>query len=458
MYRIDFNSPKPVHFVGIGGISMSGLAKILLKKGFKITGSDMTISPICKELEKEGAVIYYNHSVSNISKNISCIVFTAAINKSNPEYVRALELDIPILSRAELLAQLMENYKYSVAVSGTHGKTSVTSMLSHIFLKARLDPTISLGGMLSSIGGNIHIGEGEFFLTEACEYKNSFLELKPHIGIILNIEEEHLDFFKDIEDIRASFKGFINNIDEDGVLVIHSGIKNIGELTSGFKGSVVVYGGEKSDVYADNISFNVYGIPSYRLTAFDRQPGGIRLGVMGRHNVDNSLAAVAASLKLGISFEDIAGGLSEYTGVGRRLEFKGRLGEINIFDDYAHHPQEIETALDAVIKYPHERLVCVFQPHTYSRTKAFLDEFAEALSKADIVVLADIYAAREKDNKEVSSADIAKLLEAGGKEVHYINSFDNIEKFLLENLRAGDLCITMGAGDIVKVAEHLIGN
>lgn len=459
MYRIDFNKPEHIHFIGIGGISMSGLAKILIKRGFKISGSDTLPGSICTELEGEGAYICYGHKAENITADTGCVVFTAAIKEDNPEYERAISLNIPLLSRAELLAQLMENYKYSIAVSGTHGKTSVTSMLSYILVKAGLDPTISLGGMLDLIGGNIHIGAGEIFLTEACEYKNSFLELKPYIGIILNIEEDHLDFFDNIDDIRNSFKIFINNISDNGILVINSEIKDIDELTAGFKGSVVLYGGKESDIYADNIDFDSHGIASYNITAFKDELGHVQLGVMGRHNVDNSLAAAAASLKLGIGIEDILKGLQEYRGVGRRLEFKGCIGgNINIFDDYAHHPQEIMASLSAILKYPHKRLVCVFQPHTYSRTKAFLNDFANSLAMADLVILSDIYAAREKDNKEVSSEDIVNLLLKKGVEAYYINSFDNIENFLLTNLLPEDLCITMGAGDIVKVAEHLTGN
>ncbi|MDO4788888.1 MAG: UDP-N-acetylmuramate--L-alanine ligase [Johnsonella sp.] len=458
MYKIDFKKPANIFFIGIGGISMSGLAKILICKGFQISGSDCKRNEACEALEKLGAEIHYGHREENIKEEVEYIVYTAAIHEDNPEMKEAGKRGLPLIGRAQLLGWLMENYRTSIAVSGTHGKTTVTSMISHILMEAGLDPTISIGGMLPLIGGNVRIGAEEVFLTEACEYTNSFHDLYPNYEIILNIEADHLDFFKDIEEIRASFQKFILNMGEEGTLILNGKIAKAEELCEGFCGRLLRFGTEDADVYAKNIEYDEFGSPSFDLIAGGEKIGRIRLSVIGEHNIDNALAAIALALALGIGIEEIQKGLAGFCCVGRRFEHKGKIGEINIVDDYAHHPQEIEATLRAARRYPHRKIYCVFQPHTYTRTKAMLAEFAKALRLADVVVLTKIYAARESDTLGVSSRDILNLIRKEGGEAYYFDSFDEVENFLLENLCAQDLCITMGAGDIVKVGESLLGN
>jgi UDP-N-acetylmuramate--alanine ligase len=458
MYQIDFKKPQAVHFIGIGGISMSGLAEILLGEGFRISGSDAHKSSLTEQLEKNGAKIFYGQYADNITDDIDVVVYTAAIHPDNPEYAEAVRRGIPMMSRAELLGQLMTNYKEALAIAGTHGKTTTTSMVTEILLAADADPTISVGGILHSIGGNIRVGGPELFVTEACEYTNSFLSFFPTIEVILNIEADHLDFFKDIDDIRHSFRLFAEKLPENGLLIINGDIRNYQEITDGLSCRVVTVGHDAAcDYHAEEISYDAFARPSFTLVRKDGTSCPVTLGVPGEHNVYNALAAIAAAEALGVSEAAICAGLAGFTGTERRFEKKGEICGITIIDDYAHHPQEITATLKAAKNYPHKKLWCVFQPHTYTRTKALLDEFAEALSAADEVVLADIYAARETDTLGVSSADIAERIEKLGTTAHYFPTFDDIETFLLENCSTGDLLITMGAGDIVKVGERLLG-
>mgnify|MGYP000878948260 FL=1 len=457
MYQIDFNKPEHVHFIGIGGISMSGLAEILMDEGFTVSGSDAHKSELTEHLEAKGAKIFYGQKAENIIDGIHVVVYTAAVHPDNPEFAAAVEKGLPILTRAELLGQMMKNYQYAVGISGTHGKTTTTSMVTEILLAADADPTISVGGILNSIGGNIRVGGSELFVTEACEYTNSFLSFFPNREVILNIEADHLDFFKDIDDIRHSFRLFAQKLDEKGLLIINRDIKNYEEISGGLPCRVVTFGhSSESDYSAADITYDTFARPTFTLTEQGKKAGTITLGVPGEHNVYNALAAIATAKALGIPDAAIAEGLLHFTGTDRRFEKKGELNGITIIDDYAHHPQEIAATLKAAHNYPHKKLWCVFQPHTYTRTKAFLDEFAEALSAADAVVLADIYAARETDTLGISSADIASRIEKLGTEVHYFPTFEEIEAFLLKNCSTGDLLITMGAGDIVKVGEKLL--
>lgn len=458
MYQIDFSKPVSIHMIGIGGISMSGLAEILMDEGFRVTGSDAHLSKLTEHLEAKGAVIYYGQRASNIQDGIDVVVYTAAVHSDNPEFIAVLEKGIPMLTRAELLGQIMKNYKYAIGISGTHGKTTTTSMVTEILMAADADPTISVGGILDSIGGNIRVGNSELFVTEACEYTNSFLSFFPSMEVILNIGEDHLDFFKDIDDIRHSFRLFAEKLPKEGLLVINSEIDDYQEITDGLVCKVVTCGKNPSDDYgASNIVYDEFANGTFDLLIGGKKAEKIALGVPGEHNVYNALAAIALCQELEISMEAIKVGLKRFVGTKRRFEKKGELAGITIIDDYAHHPKEIAATLEAAHNYPHNKIWCVFQPHTYTRTKAFLNQFAEALSAADEVILADVYAARETDTLGVSSRDIAEKIEELGKSVHYIPSFDEIETFILENCVHGDLLITMGAGDIVKVGEKLLG-
>lgn len=458
MYQIDFKKPQAIHFIGIGGISMSGLAEILLQAGFSVSGSDAHESELTDRLEKKGARIYYGQRAENISDEIEVVVYTAAIHSDNPEYAEVVRRNIPMLSRADLLGQLMRNYGQAVAVAGTHGKTTTTSMLTEILLAADADPTISVGGILHSIGGNIRVGSRDVFVTEACEYTNSFLSFFPTLEMILNIEEDHLDFFKDLEDIRHSFRLFAEKLDASGLLVINSDISNYQEICEGLPCKIITVGHSADSNYsAAEISYDEFARARFTLLENGKEAGTICLGVPGEHNVYNALAAIAAAKAMGISDEAIAAGLASFIGTDRRFQKKGEIAGVTIIDDYAHHPQEIAATLAAAKNYPHKKLWCVFQPHTYTRTKAFLDEFAEALSAADEVILADIYAARETDTLGVSSGMIAEKIEKLGTPAQYFPTFDEIETFILSNCSTGDLLITMGAGDIVKVGERLLG-
>ncbi len=459
MYKIDFKHPCHIYFMGIGGISMSAFAELLHSAGFTISGSDAKESKITKHLETMGISILYGQRTQNITKNIDLVVYTAAISKNNPEFVAAKELGIPMMDRAEMVGQVMKNYQTPIAISGTHGKTTTTSMVSHIFLAGEKDPTISVGGILKAIDGNLRIGKSGNFITEACEYTNSFLKFNPKISVILNVEEDHLDFFKDIHDIRNSFKQFAERLPEDGTLIINGEIDHCDEITKDLTCNVITYGFDKEKDYfaADNIEYDKDGFGCYDLYINGEFKHRMHLSVVGRHNVSNSLAALAVAYTQNIPFDIAEKGLQEFRGTDRRFEYKGKVGEVTIIDDYAHHPTEIKATLNAAKRYPANSIWCVFQPHTYTRTKAFLHDFADALSLADHIVLADIYAAREVNPGDISSKDILNLLKEKGKDAYYFPSFDEIENFLLENCTNGDLLITMGAGDVVSIGESLLG-
>lgn len=457
MYKIDFNKPLHVHFIGIGGISMSGLAEILLKEHFTISGSDTKRSPLTDHLESMGATIFYPQKASNIIDGIEVVVYTAAIHEDNPEFAEAKRKSLPMLSRAQLLGQLMTNYETPIAISGTHGKTTTTSMLSHILLAADADPTISVGGILNAIGGNIRVGNSNIFVTEACEYTNSFLHFLPKISVILNVEEDHMDFFKDIDDIRSSFHRFAALLPKEGVLVINRDIEKLEAITDGLSCKVITYSETQSaDYSASNITFDAVGNASFDLLKHGQKIEHVTLSVAGMHNVSNALSAIAVADMLGIPFDTIKKGLLSFTGTVRRFEYKGERNGFTIIDDYAHHPTEIRATLSSAMNYPHKDIWCIFQPHTYTRTKAFFHEFAEALSLADHVILADIYAARETDTLGISSELLAEELKKSGTDTYYFPSFETIENFVLEKLIPGDLLITMGAGDVVNIGESLL--
>ena len=458
MYKIDFNHPSSIHFVGIGGISMSALAEILANAGFQVSGSENNRSSLTDRLVSKGITVFYGQRAENITDAIDCAVFTSAIHPDNPEYIAVHQKNIPCLTRGELLGQLMKNYRTPIAVSGTHGKTTTTSMIGEILLRAELDPTISVGGILKSIGGNFRIGGSDCFITEACEYTNSFLSLFPKIGIILNIEEDHLDFFKDLQDIRHSFRKFAELLPEDGCLIINGDIENPSEITDGLTCRVITYGSdEKSDYYPTDICYDDFGHASFTLNGPKGCTGKISLQLPGTYNVYNAVAAAALADLLSIDSSVTCEALHNFAGADRRFEYKGTIGGVTVIDDYAHHPTEIKATLTAAANYPHKTLWCVFQPHTYSRTKTFMHEFARALALADKVVLADIYAARETDTLGISSENLKAELDALGKECYYFPTFDEIENFLLENCINGDLLITMGAGDVHKIGENLLG-
>ncbi len=455
---IDFEKMKKIHFIGIGGISMSALAEIVLSKGIAVSGSDRQETSITRHLAGEGAYIIYEQRAENITDDIDLAVYTAAISSDNEELLAARNKNIPTMVRADFLGLLMKEYKRAICISGTHGKTTTTSMLAHILMEGDKNPTILVGGILDSIGGNLRVGGEETFITEACEYTNSFLSFFPTTAVILNVCADHLDFFKDINEIRQSFKRFAALVPKDGVVVINGDIPDVEYFTKELQCKVITFGRdkEKNNISAEAIEIDGRACCSYDLIADGENKGRITLNVTGVHNVYNSLAAAAAAMSMGISPEVIGAGLAGYKGTERRFENKGEFNGVTVIDDYAHHPDEIKATIETAKNYPHKDLWVVFQPHTYSRTKALLSEFGEALSMADYVILTDIYAAREKDDLGISAENVLDEIKKWGGKGSYISSFSDIEKFLQKKCKPGDLLITMGAGNVVEIGDFLV--
>ncbi|GAB6168598.1 UDP-N-acetylmuramate--L-alanine ligase [Clostridium carnis] len=453
----DFNKDinKKVHFIGIGGISMSGLAAVLLNNGFKVSGSDSKESEITEKLKTEGAEIYIGHKRENI-KDVDLVVYTAAIPSDNPELLEAKKQNIDLMDRAEFLGLIMKGHKYNVAVAGTHGKTTCTSMLSHVTLKANLDPTILVGGNLDVINGNFKIGKSEYFLTEACEYKESFLKFYPYVGIILNIDADHLDYYKDINHIKSTFEKFSNIIPTDGYLIGYCEDEKVNEVLEKAKCNTLSYGINQGDVRATNISFNTNGCATFTVTKDDKELFSVSLSTTGRHNILNALSTICVGLIFNIPYEAIIEGLKECKGAHKRFEHKGELNGATIIDDYAHHPVEIKATLNTAQLIPHNKIYTVFQPHTYTRTKTLFEEFTECFFDTDELILMDIYAAREKDTGLVSSDELGNALRNKGVNCINVHSHNEAAEYLKDMISENDLVLTVGAGDVVKVADLLL--
>ena len=454
-FDLNMDKHKKVHFIGIGGVSMSGLAAVLLTKGYKVSGSDSKESEVLNKLREANAEIYIGHKKENL-RNVDLVVYTAAIPSDNPEIIEAKAQNIELMDRAEFLGYIMKGHKYNVAVAGTHGKTTTTSMLSHITLEANLDPTILVGGDVDAIHGNYKIGESEYFVTEACEYKASFLKFYPYIGIILNIDADHLDYYRDINHIEDTFKKFSDLIPADGYLVGCAEDHRVMEVLNYAKCKTMSYGFDKGDVTAGNISFNNKGCATFTVFHNGKELFDVTLNTTGKHNILNALATICTSLILEIPNEAIINGLAACKGAHKRFEYKGEVNGVTVIDDYAHHPTEINATLTAAKEYPHKEIWCIFQPHTYTRTKALFPEFVDALTHADHVILADIYAARETDTLGMSSEMIAEELKKKGCDAYYFPSFEEIENFCLDKCQKGDVLITMGAGNVVNIGENLL--
>ncbi|MDR1801783.1 MAG: UDP-N-acetylmuramate--L-alanine ligase [Lachnospiraceae bacterium] len=457
MYQLDFKKPINVHFVGIGGISMSGLAQILLNEGFSVSGSDSKSSAMTERLAAAGAIIYEGQKASNITDNIDLAVYTAAIKEDDEELAEIRRRGIPLLTRAQMLGQLMSNYETPIAVSGTHGKTTTTSLVAHILLAAGKDPTVSVGGVLKAINGNIYVGSTGYFVTEACEFHDSFLDLNPKIGIILNIDDDHLDYFKTMDNVYHSFHKFAEGIPYEGTLIINSEIKDLYKVNEDLECRILYYGFDSSNDYgATNIQFDEKACGSFDLVCDGIFRERLSLNVPGLHNVSNALAAIAAADTLGISLEYIKAGLADFDGADRRFQYKGTFNEVTVIDDYAHHPSEIKATLSAAHLYTKNPIWCIFQPHTYSRTELLFNEFVEALSNADHVILPEIYAARESNVHGTSAKQLEEALKERGVDAYFIPLFPDVEKFCKENCKKGDVLITMGAGDVVNIGESLL--
>ena len=453
--NIDENIKK-IHFIGIGGVSMSGLAEVMLREGFLVSGSDSSTNPLILKLKNLGVTIFDNQSHENITSDIDLVVYTAAVKDDNPEIISAKDKGIKIIDRAELLGIIMKKFKYPISVAGTHGKTTTTSMISEILLNIGVNPTISVGGILKCIGGNFHIGDDDYFVVESCEYYNSFLKLYPYVGIILNVEKDHTDYFKNLEEIENSFNAFARNIDSNGHLVINKNIHNFEKIISNVKCNIVTFGNSDADFFVSDLNYNENGKPCFNINFEDQVLENVHLSMPGEHNIQNALASLAAMHSLGFSLKDTAMHLKDFNAPNRRFQFKGEFNEIKVIDDYAHHPTEIQETLSAVKKQPHSKIYCVFQPHTYTRTIALLDEFANSFNDADTIILLDIYSAREKDTGIVSSQDLANKMSALGKDVLYFNSFQDAESFLQKKCKSNDIIITMGAGDVYLIGESIL--
>ena len=436
-----------VHLVGIGGVSMRPLGLVLKGMGMEVTGSDMSASDGTRELEEKGIPVAIGHHAENI-QGASCIIRTAAAHNDNPEIAAARAAGIPVFERAQAWGEIMKSYKNAICVSGTHGKTTTTSMLTHILMEADLDPTVMIGGYLPLLHASHRVGHGDTILLESCEYCDSFLNFFPTLAVVLNVEEDHLDYFKDLADIQKSFHqfaematfGVVANGDDPHTVKAMEGI------------DFVSFGlGEGNRIHAANMC------PDWR--HFDVLCDGefyshLDMGVLGRHNAMNALAAAAAAWMMGIPGETVSRGLQAFHGAGRRMEFKGTYNGADVYDDYAHHPDEVAATLAAVRNaMPGRRLVLAFQPHTYSRTSALFDDFVRELSKADVLVLAEIYAARERNTIGISSADVAEKIPGAV----FCETLPEVTRFLRANVREGDVVITMGAGDIFRAGEALLG-
>lgn len=443
-----------IHMVGIGGISMSALAYILRYFNYRVSGSDRGETEIISRLRKSGIDVAKGHSTDNI-KNPDLVCYTAAIPQDNPELIRAREMGIPTMERAELLGQIMKHYKLPIAVAGTHGKTTTTSMIALILLSAALEPTILVGGELAQIGGNFKIGKENYLVFEACEYVESFLHFHPYMSIITNIDADHLDYFKDLNHIISSFGKFARLNSPNGCIIVCSDDKNALSVVQNIETKTVKYGiiSRNADYFADNIHVSAAGQTEFDVYKHGEPFVSLAINVHGKHNVCNALAAVAAADELGVDAAHIKAGLEEFSGTKRRFEKVGEVSGFTVMDDYAHHPTEIEKTLEAAKEVSDGDIWCIFQPHTYSRTKLLLDDFARALKNADRVIIADIYPAREKYDGTIHSCDLAAKIPG----CVYMNDFGAIERYVLKYAKPGDTVITMGAGDVYKIGRDLVG-
>ncbi len=455
---IDLSKYKKIHCIGIGGIGLSAIAEILLSRGYEVSGSDMKESSETARLASKGARVFIGHRAENADQ-ADLLVYSSAVGRDNPEMKRAEERGIPVLSRAQMLGLLMKEYENSVAVSGTHGKTTTTSMVSLILDRAEMEPTILVGGNLAEIGGNVKVGHSRYFITEACEYMDSFLSLKPKIEIILNIDSDHLDYFKDIDHIVSSFDKFAHLVPANGTIIAYDANPFVNQVIRNLD-NVVTFGfNENCDYYASDIKFNENGMPSFDVHHAGQLLNRVQLAIPGEHNILNALAAYTCACVLGVDPQLTKDTLESYHGTQRRFDLVGTTAKgVKIVDDYAHHPTEIKATLSASENVPHNSLWCIFQPHTYTRTLALFDEFADAFEKADRLILAEIYAAREKNIYKISSAQLAEKIREThpNKEVLFMEDFGAIADYVDENAQRGDMVITMGAGDIYKVGEMLL--
>lgn len=465
-YFSDLKDIKKIHMIGIGGISMSAIALVLKKSGYNITGSDKSRGDMIEILENSDIPVYIG-SNADLVKDSDVVVYTSAISQHDPEFVRAKSLGIPTYERAKFLGLLLKEYEKTICISGTHGKTTTTSMISSILIDANLDPNVQVGSKFKKLDNlNYRIGNSEYFVLESCEYVDSFLNFPHQAAVILNIEEDHLDYFSGIEDIKKSFKKFILMLPKNGVLIINKDDTNcmdiVNEISEELSNKEIkIYTFSLSDptstIYAKNISCNIKGFYSFEVTdSVSGKTYSFYLTVPGIHNVYDALASITTAFAYGVDFETMQKSLHEFCGAKRRFELKKDLGNnILVYDDYAHHPTEIKATLAAARQKEYNRIIAVFQPHTYSRTKELLDDFSTAFFDADIVIIADIYAAREKDDGTISSDDLVNKLKLNNVNAVHISAFDDIVKYIRDNMKPNDIILTIGAGDVTKISDMI---
>ena len=438
---------KRLHFIGIGGCSMNGLAMILKSKGYIITGSDKSQSSYTERLVENGLSVIIGHEAKNVD-GADLVIYTAAVKEDNVEMVRAKELGIPTMERSVLLGQVSSQYDTVIGISGCHGKTTITSMLSLILSDAGKDPTVHIGGEVPFLIGGTRIGKSSIFLTEACEYVESFLQLHPTIVVVNNIDDDHLDYYKDIEHIYKTFEKFVNLLPEDGLFFGCTDDQRVKRLVDSSTVKTVSYGVNGGDYTAKDITYDTNGNATFMLCFGGKEVQKIVLNIPGEHNIINALVASGVSHSLGVSFADIANSLNIYRLTKRRFEYYGMVDGVKIYHDYAHHPSEIKACLAAANKQPHNKIYCVFQCYLYSRARTLLKKYATAFEYADEVIMPDIYPGREKDMGDIHAKDIVKATNEAGKPCKYFESFEEIRDYLKSKWQPGDIVMTMGAGDI----------
>ena len=448
---------KNIYMIGIGGASMSGISEILKNWGFNVAGSDTANSDIIDKLIESGIPVTIGHSPDNV-EGADLLVYSAAIPDSDPELMKAKELGIPTVERKDFLGSITRAFRNTICVSGTHGKSTTTSMVSLCFLEAQLDPSIQIGAILDPIGGNYRVGNSEYFILEACEYSESFLKFSPKAEIILNIDNDHLDYYKNLENIKEAFIKYIKLLPDDGILVYNNDDVNCNHLSQYTKAKSITFGLKNSSAnfIAKNIVFDKNGFPSFDVYHNNLFYKTIKLSVPGKHNVYNALACIALCDEFGLDKNDIKNALLKYTGADRRFQYLGKVNGAKVYDDYGHHPTEITAVAEAMKQKEYNHSWIVFQPHTYSRTKSHLDDFANCLLNFDNIIVTDIYAAREKNTFDVSSKDIVDKIDSMGRKAYYIEDFDDIIEFLKRNVKPNDIVITQGAGTITKLGHELV--
>lgn len=453
----DLKRYKKVYMIGIGGVSMSGIAEILHRKGFMVAGSDTTSSEITDKLISHKIPVTIGHDLETLA-DADIVVYSAAISPKDVELTKAKALGIPIVERADFLGELTKYYRNTICVSGTHGKSTTTSMVSMCFLEARKDPTIQIGASLDTINGNYKVGRSDFFILEACEYVESFLKFHPKAEIILNIDNDHLDYYGSIDNIKAAFIKYIKLLPDDGILVYNADDKNCSHLSQYTKAKSLTFGinSTHANFVAKNISFDKNGYPSFDVYHNNTFFKTMKLSIPGKHNVLNALSCIALCTEFGIDRNDIKNALLKYKGVHRRFEYIGEFNNIKVYDDYGHHPTEIDAVSQALKKKDYNHSWVIFQPHTYSRTKNLLDEFAKCLINFDNIVVTDIYAARETNTYDVSAKDIVDKIDSMSRKAYYIPDFDDIVEFIKRNAKPNDIVLTLGAGTVTQIAPKLV--